>query len=388
MKILLVGDANSIFLYNYVKYLKQTIDVNVDVYCPFSQNADYSEHPYDNVCYDGITALHSKISKRVIFVLLPFIQRFKFEKYLRRQKCKYDIIHFHWILPSWVIGSSMYKTHSRHICATAWGGEMENLSILGSKLLYRNRLQKFMSNIGFYIGSPARRVNFKHDFPSFVGQYYDGIYGSSIIEAFSEVDKAESFRDTYRINPNKITILTGYSGKALHRHEEILTAIVAHKDFAKIANHIHFIFSMTRGSSDIRINNINNILQPTGVSYTIIKDGYQSDLAIAQLRLSTDIAFQLSEFDGLSSSVKEILCAGSILISGNWFPLYTALKEDGFKYFEVSDIQEGVNLFYDIIQKFSYYQTIFKHNQHVGLKKYLWTECIKQWSNAYNDMLS
>lgn len=52
MKILLVGDANSIFFVEYVKALKKMMDITVYVYSPEPNRKLYSEYPYDEVYFD------------------------------------------------------------------------------------------------------------------------------------------------------------------------------------------------------------------------------------------------------------------------------------------------------------------------------------------------
>ena len=114
---------------------------------------------------------------------------------------------------------------------------------------------------------------------------------------------------------------------------------------------------------------------------------YCSDVEVARIRYSTDIIFQLTDFDGLSSSIKEYLCAGAIMISGDWFPGYHTLIEDGFFYEEVSSIEQGIEKFYDIINKVPTYKEKIKNNMQVAFKKYSWSNTIKNWAEAYKKAL-
>ena len=118
----------------------------------------------------------------------------------------------------------------------------------------------------------------------------------------------------------------------------------------------------------------------------MIKGTYMSDEAVAQLRKATDVMFQLSDFDGLSSSIKESLCAGSVLISGNWFKAYGKLKDWGFKYLEVESLKEGIEKFYEVVGNLGYYKDLTKENTSVGVSQFSWNECIKDWVAIYKDL--
>ena len=52
MRILLVGDANSIFFVHYANALKKAMDVEIHVYSPFPDKGDYKTYPYDYVYFD------------------------------------------------------------------------------------------------------------------------------------------------------------------------------------------------------------------------------------------------------------------------------------------------------------------------------------------------
>ena len=52
MRVLLVGDANSIFFVHYAKALKKAMDVEIHVYSAFPDKHDYESYPYDHVYFD------------------------------------------------------------------------------------------------------------------------------------------------------------------------------------------------------------------------------------------------------------------------------------------------------------------------------------------------
>lgn len=386
MNLLLVGDANSIFFVEYVKALKKTMDISVSVYSPEPNRNQYSEYPYDEVYFDDYS--QNKITKVKVFgaIVSPFLLYLNFKRFLSKSNVKFDIIHIHWLRPAWVINPKLFNKYTRNFIVTFWGGELEKLQLLHSHHIYMNRLGKLLECADYCIGSPALlNGRIATIYPNIKDKLCYGYYGSSIIEILSK--KGTIYTDAklfFNISPFKKTILLGYSGKKIHRHLDLLNSISTNALFEKYKKSIHFIMPMTRGASSTYIQEIEAKLHRIGCSYTMIKNTYQTDEDVANLRLATDIAFQVSEFDGLSNSIKEILCAGTILISGDWYPAYSTLKEDGFRYLEVNSLQHAVDMFYSILPNFDANKKLFEANKNVAKTKYSWSECIKPWADLYN----
>lgn len=386
IKLLIVADADSIFMYNYVRALKKRTDFHITLYSPIKNRYTYEKYPYDEVIYDKY--FNSFVSK------LPFLGRRlqtlfihkHFIEYLKTVDDNYDIIHFHWILPCWVINPKEYRSYVKCIGATPWGGELESLRFCGSKRLYHKKLCVFLKNVDFLIDSMLP-YEYKIEYPFVQTIFNHGEYGSSIIEEFSSNEINESnFYEHYGICQDKITVLVGYSGKTNHRHCDILNSIMNHPKFSIYKSRIHFIASMSRGATDRYTHKVQQSLLSTGCTYTLI-DSYQSDRDIALLRKSTKVAFQLTDMDGLSASIKEILSAGSFLICGDWFSQYQILKDIGFKYLEVSSLEAGIDGFYNYLGNPTEGEIWAMSNKQIGKKQFLWDECIKPWISVYKHFL-
>ena len=386
MKLLLVGDANSIFFVEYVKALKKIMNIKVCVFSPEPDKKLYSEYPYDEVYFDNFS--QTKLAKIKFFgaILSPFLLYRNFKKFLKRQNQKIDIIHIHWLRAAWVIDPSIFKKYSRKFIITFWGGELEKLQFLHSHSLYLNRLNNLISTADYCIGSPSfLKGRVAQYYPQINNKSFYGCYGSSIIEILSKIELTNTEAKTLlNISPSKVTVLLGYSGKKIHRHLDLLNYISANESFNKYKDTMHFVLPMTRGASDSYIEEIESKLKEIGCTFTMIKNTYQTDDDVATLRIATDIAFQVTEFDGLSNSIKEILCAGTILISGDWYPTYSTLKEDGFHYLEVNSVHKAVETFYKVLPDFDSYKNSFETNKNVAKTKYSWSECIKPWAALYN----
>lgn len=386
MNLLLVGDANSIFFVEYVKALKKIMNIKVFVYSPEPDKKLYAEYPYDEVYFDCFS--QNKLTKIKFFgaILSPFLLYRNFRKFIKKTNQKFDIIHVHWLRAAWVIEPVLFKRFSNKFFVTFWGGELEKMELLHSHDFYLKRLGKILKCADYCVGSLAfLNGRLLKLYPSIKDKCCYGCYGSSIIELLSNKKTTrKEAKMLLNIPPSKVTVLLGYSGKKIHRHLDLLKYISANESFNKYKDTMHFVLSMTRGASDSYIEEIESKLKEIGCTFTMIKNTYQTDDDVATLRIATDIAFQVTEFDGLSNSIKEILCAGTILISGDWYPTYSTLKEDGFYYLEVNSVHEAVETFYNVLPDFDSYKISFEANKNVAKTKYSWSECIKPWAALYN----
>lgn len=383
MRILLVGAADTIFITNYVKSLKNHMDVEVHVYSPFTRLGNYENYPYDYVHFEDDIVFKSKLMKKIGFLFWPFIQRKRFSTFLKIHNTQFDIIHFHRIIPAWTLRPREYKKYCKKLMLTFWGGELDVENLLTSRKLYKCRLKRLIELSDKVINTFSDSRYFKL-FPDIKAKAIFGQYGSSIIDEMQNVDPANA-KEMLGIPNGSVTILLGYSGKRIHNHFEILRRIISDVKFEQFKDLMFFILPMTRGGSEQYAKEIQLECERAGVKYLLIKDNYFSDRQVAELRMATDFVFQLSDFDGLSSSIKECLCAGSIVIMGGWLP-YSPLRDIGFMYPEVQDVDEGVSVFYQLLESYPLSKQTYALNKETGKDQYSWDKCIIDWVSAYNQI--
>ena len=380
IKLLIVGSGDSIFLVNYVKSLKKYMDVEVHVYSPFPYWGDNKDLPYDEVTFDPY--YRSKLNHIPFFsyMALPFMQRLHFQTYIKGKY--FDIIHIHRIIPAWVISSGIFKKHCDKLFLSFWGGEIDREVLLRSHDRYISKLDRLV-NDAYKVVGPMNDERITNRFPCIKDKAAYGVFGSSIIDELCKngIDKQKA-RENFGVPNGKISVLLGYSGKAIHRHGQIVEELLKQKEFERWKDKIHFLASMTRGSTPSYTAEVENKIKSTGCSYTLLKNCYQTDEDVARLRIATDVLFQLSVSDYLSASVKENLCAGVVMISGSWLP-YKILKDEGFYFEEVENISTGVSMFFKILSVFDNYRNKAKANVSLCGDKYTWDACIKDYISAY-----
>ena len=228
----------------------------------------------------------------------------------------------------------------------------------------------------------------KNEFPGFKGVFYDANLGSSPLEALYDLMQRENKKESKKalnIPTDKQCVLIGYSGKALHQHIAIISEFIKHPELTRS---IHILAPMTRGADANYVEKVRSVLDDSGYTYTLIEGRFLNDIEVAQLRNATDITLQLAKTDGFSRSILECLCAESLLIYGEWLGYHRHLKPNGFDGICVKSIEEGIGAIPELLTNYSKYDEMLKANHESGKVKYMWSECIKDWVNAYKDLLS
>lgn len=380
--LLIVGHANDIFIYNYAKWLKLSVDIEIDVFQMFFD----TKQSFDNKYYDSLTTAKGyQLPLPKGRGLIDSIVRGEcLKKYLRGRH--YDIIHSQWVVAPVVLQKDI-KKHCDKFILSFWGGEFDKQTILGSSWLYCKLLNSMSCNVDCIINSVNGRECILRHLPSFRGIYRNASLGSSPLEALYNLMEKESkdeAKKRYNFPTEKTVVLIGYSGKPIHRQREIIQTL---HDYPQLKEKIHILAPMTRGASDEFIECIENDLSDLNFSYTIISGRFLSDVEMARLRIATDVALQLSEWDSFSRSIIECLCAKSVLIYGDWLGYENHMASSGFAGIEAKSVEDGINKLEEVVDNISSYKDMTDSNYINGKHQAIWSECIIDWVNAYQELL-
>ncbi|MBO7271953.1 MAG: glycosyltransferase [Bacteroidaceae bacterium] len=381
MKILLiVGSANDIFITNMTKWLKASMPGStIDIFEFYPTKVQDKNIYLDNLTTLNTKVWHDKI-KGIRTLLHPFHASKELKKFLDGKY--YDIIHCHWIIPPVVLTRNIHK-HCNKLFATFWGREWHNFKILRSHKIYKKELDRFVEEIDYIINSIGLKENISKIYPQLAKKHIEGYLGSAALDDLYELmdkeDKATS-KAKLSIDPSKKVVLIGYSGKPLHQHINIITELSKRSE---LKDKIHILAPMTRGAEKEYCDKVNAALISSGYTYTLLRDRFLSNEEVARLRYATDITLQLSTTDAFSRSIIECLSAKSVLIYGNWLNYGVNMSNNRFTGYEVKDIKEGIDKLAIISNNLEQYSNEVEQNSKNGKAKNIWSECIKDWVNAY-----
>ncbi len=382
MKILLiVGSANDIFITNMTKWLKASMPGStIDIFEFYPTNAQVKNVYKDNLYSTSTNIWHNKI-KGLRAATYSYHASASLKKFLKGKF--YDVIHCHWITPPLVLTRGIHK-HCNKLYATLWGGELDNkLKILYSKKLYNRNLQRFLSETDYIVNSKALKQRIAKTHPQLAEKHIEAYLGSAPLEEVYNLMQIESKRESkakLSIDTNKLVVLIGYSGKPLHQHLPIIKELSRREE---LKNNLHLLAPMTRGAGKDYCDEVDAALKASGYPYTLLRDRFLSDEEIARLRNATDITLQLSTFDGFSRSIVECVCAKSVLIYGNWLDYKEHLDNGQLVGHAVPSIAAGIDMLASVVSNIEQYSKETEHNSKNGKAKNLWSDCIKDWVNAY-----
>lgn len=384
MRLLLVaGSANDTFIHHMARWLKASMAVEVDVFgfAPSRQQA------FDDTCYECVASAcyDAWFYRRPLASFTKDLGAHRqLVRFLRGRH--YDVIHCHWIATPVVLTRSLSR-HCGRLFATFWGGELEQQRFLRSHALYMRYLHRFMRSVDVVVNSEAFHEKFRAALPEFRGMYRIGHLGSAPMEELYRLmgtaDRAE-MRRQWQIPEGRFSVLIGYSGKELHQHLQVIEAFSRFRE--KGAGLLHLLAPMTRSADPSYVAEVERALADSGYSHTLVKDRFLTDAEMASLRMVTDVTFQASRFDGFSRSIVECLCAGSLLVYGDWLPYADYLEQDGFFALPMENMQEGVRHTLNAVAHWDGFAERLAANTERGRDRYLWSTCIRDWVDAYQTM--
>ena len=381
MKILLVvSSANDVFIYNLAKWLKQSMECTIDafeLYPSVTANQEDSSGLLETV----VTADRScwwwnNTMTRFVFSPLKFAKQL--DEFVSNKH--YDVIHIQGVWAYLPLTNNL-RAHTDKLFVSFWGIEHIKGEVWHSHLIYDYRLKRFIKTIDGITGALARLKVMKELFPE--TPLYESRFGMASLDTIVNLNNSQKKEESKRywgMPPDKISLLIGYSGKRLHNHLDIIKALKNYPDFY---NRVHLLAPMTRGASSDYVKEVEKALTQSGYSYTLLKDRFLTDEEIGILRHSTDVVFQFADSDAYSRSIIESICAGAILIYGNWIKYNDLLADDGFEAFETDSIQGGIKILNDYVISPEKYMLIGKKNVSSGCKQYQWSECIKDFVGIY-----
>lgn len=365
MKILIVGNRNHQFIYNYVKHLKKYDDsIVIDILSYETSNYVF---PNDNIYNQIITPRIPYIFTRNRYLNYFFRHCTLIIKVCKLEK--YDYVHIHYVeKPLQDILPIFLKVIKAKIVTSVWGSDFYKRSTQD-----RIKIKKLFEK-SYKITFTSKR--FAHDFMSFYNK--DDI--TSKICFFKLGLEPLDYLDNVTRNDNHTNIMIGYNARHNQCHLEILDSISDSKIQDK---NIQLLVPLTYPKDDpFYCDKIKKKLCNIGLSH-IVYENFMSDYDVAKMRISTDIFVQLQKTDVLSGAMLEHIAAGSIVITGSWLP-YDDLDELGIKLVKVSERSMIGLKIHDVLNNMAYYKRIANKNASIVKDNYKWDNLIANCVKIYD----
>lgn len=392
MKILLVGQADSIFFEHYTKNIKKIRpEIIFDVFSVDGISGKYDLSACNEIYVNIWSNSWIKKIKGIRTIIEPFFTSISLYSFLKKRRKRYDIIHFKWLKSGVILLPNTTKKFTKRILITFWGQEYNTQHILYSNKIYRLILNRFIRKADAFINQSQRIKTYVTQVLGHTENFYYAKYGSSIIK---QLDKLQIYKGAKThskkaidIFEDKISISIGYTGKALHQHLKIIEQLFQNQTFNENKEKFHFILPMSNGWYNDYVNKVENLIKQYTQHYIVMYPKKYTDEEIACFRNATDIMLQLAKTDGLSSSIIESFYAGSIIVSGKWLP-YEVFRKSGLYFHELDAIDERLpelilNISKDIkneLQKCQQNKTKWDYDS--------WEKVIPKWIDIYEKVLN
>ena len=383
VKILILGNINSMFILNYVKELKAKMNCGVDIFTqPIQlQGKEYVKqfiNYFDNI-YE-ISKYNNGIINR-----MPKIRGVLQIKNIANQidnLGNYDICHIHYLDDIYVLIASQIVKKSKKLVISIYGSDF-----------YRAKWWEKI--IQYPIIKYANRITFnnKQTLEEF-SKYFKkidkdklkikklGLVSLGILRNIEHISKKDC-KKSFNISTNSLVVTCGNNTSQGNEHIKIIKSIEIVKH--KLPDNILFLFPFTYKFDRKYYFKVKELLDKTNLNYKILTN-FLSDYEVAQLRKSSDIMIHLPISDQLSGSMQESLYTGNIIITGDWLP-YKILEEKGIFMLKVSSVGEvGEKLLYSV-NNLKNLKESCKGNSQIILNISSWDKNIDDWIQMYLELL-
>lgn len=371
-KILIIGNADSVFVKQYCENLIKTH--RYKIYLLTRNNSIYTKY-YTNV---GINVIHYVRSyeggkERLYKFLVRTVHQVK------QYSKEFDIIHVHYVDRVVLTLAKVFGKNGAKVIVSYWGSD-----IFRKKDIAFQKEEKVLerADVITFVTKEMEKVFEK----KYCGKFQDKLkiidFGLSAIDEMDKlsVSEREKIRKEIGINKNEVAIAIGYNGIKEQQHLQVIRAIKQLN--SDLRENIYLYLHMSYGVSDKEyIRQIERELIDLGCRYNISYK-YMDSYDIARLRSAIDIFINAQTTDALSASMLEYLYSGCIVMNPKWLT-YEFLEENKIEYTEYKDFYDLKIKLEKILLEKKYNIHDIKHTREIISKFYSWSNVIKKWEDIY-----
>lgn len=363
MRILIIGDAGSIFIKQYIEYvlcdrsneivlLQET--VICDSYHKFYKENHIKLQPI--ICHEN--ALIVKIPK-----IRSSLGIYILAKCIQREYGLFDLVHIHGL--NFSRGNLGYylQNHTKKIAVTVWGDEVFRKN--------HRTLQKYKKyyDIADYITLSTSDMK-----AAFVNAYGDKYSERISMNKFAVgvLDMIDSVKSSYSrkdlcvefgiTDCSKKIVFVGHNGRDAQRHIDITKLLKKLSDDRR--RDIFLLYTMTYGvKSPEYLQELEREARETKCGYVILRD-FLDEMKIAKLRSICDIMIHAQLTDAFSASLMECLYAGAVVLNGSWLA-YNELPDCHDRFVEYDTLEEIPETLTKVLDHYEEYTYRTKENKEV-----------------------
>lgn len=351
MKYLVIGDSNSMHIYNFVKtvLLPRGYDIHLvtlstrlirqeymDFYCGNSVKVhSIAEKGYrDLENTDRIHRIKHLIRKLNLMREVPYV----------------DICHVHSVYKTSLMMVLLNRKKFGKLILSYWGGDIEDRTDSVVKL--RAKCFEIADAITVTVKETYNEFQriYGHRFDEKLSICRFATDGLNCIHDLSTKVSRSECRNNYGILSDRICITCGYSAYEEQHQDKCLEIIQSMDD--EIKRKITVIVPMQYGRFDLAyISRVKKIAKECDFPCSILEEFVPFEMS-AQLAIATDIYLHVRDTDAFSNALKEHVYSGSLVIKGDWLK-YPELEEMGASVRSIPTLEDLGGVLLEVLSKFS-----------------------------------
>lgn len=325
MKYLVIGDASSMHIFNFIStvLLPCRYEVHLLTLSTRPIRKEYRDFYRENhvTVYSVAEKGYENLEKKDRFNrMLQLLYKLR----LMKAVPTVDICHVQSVYKTALLMVLQNKKKFKHLILSYWGGDIED------KTDYVVNLRKKCFAFADAITVTVQQTY--NEFHALYGHQFDeklhicrfATNGLNCIHDLSGKTTREACRKAYGIPQDKICITCGYSAYAEQHQDLCLLSMQKLPD--ELRKKIVAIVPMQYGRfNDAYITRVKEIAAQCDFKTTVLEKYVPFEMS-AKLAIATDVYLHLRDTDAFSNALKEHVYAGSYVIKGDWL-LYPELEE-------------------------------------------------------------
>lgn len=371
MKYLIISDAASMHIYNFVRFFLVGSGQDNEIYilrhsvCPIPEQYEkfYKEH---NITVFSPAREHD--GKGRFATVKRFLRKVRF----LRKLGKVDVCHIHYAHKSSCLLYRMFKKNFKKLIVSFWGTDIlkppkKEAEQQKKTLPYADKITVTVENSKDVF---VKRFGEGYNDKLVIAHFPSGAVPK--IKEFSRHTTKEECRRAFNIPDGKRCLVCGYNADRDQRQDVCLDEIS--KLPQELKDKIYCIIPMQYSRNDMEyIERVKQKAEECGVEYTVLEE-YVPFEKNATMCLATDIYLNLRVSDAFSNAMKEQMTAGSLMIQGSWMKYLELdkMKAPVIKIDELSELHtvlEKVMREYDFPEEIKIFEPMFELFDPDSLKK-------------------
>ena len=367
MKILIIGNADSIWVKNYYEHVLKETNSKVFILTP--SNSIFAQYYGEN----NVIIQQLRGNKK-IYCARTICRGF--------QEYEFDFIHVQYGSRFNTRTAFLMKKYAKQIIVSFWGSDIFRLSAV-QKIelsLYLWRVNKIVVLTHSMYDALKSSFCLKRYCKRVIVQDF----GASLLDDINCIKESDIsfFKQKYGIPDKSIVIGIGYNKSEGQQHNKVMNAIVSSLS-SSILDKLFFVFQMTYGScSKQYLEDLTKTMQDNKINYVIL-DSFLDDHEVAVLRKSIDIYINAQITDALAATINEYLYSGAIVFNPVWLN-YDELDSSGVYYNSYDSIESLPKALRSELDRLQTDLLVSKKNKALIWRQYSWRAVKQKWICLYD----